>query len=651
MLSFFRRLIESRVGKFIFLVILAVIALAFLLSDVSGGLGGVGGGGGNNQTIATVGGNKIGAAEVSRAVEREMSNARQQSPGLDAATFVVAGGADRTLEALIAARALEFFARGQGMAASKRMVDGEIASIPAFNGPAGTFDQNTFRAVLAQQRLNEADVRRDIEGDVLRRMLLAPVAGAAQAPAGVTTPYATLLLEDRRGTIGFVPTAALPAAKAPTDAEVQAYYNRNIGRYTLGERRVIRYALFGPETLQIPAPEDAEIQAYYNANSATYGGKTTRTLSQIVFPDEAAANTFAQKVKGGTAFAAAAQTAGYAPADTLLGPQTQAQFAEIATPAAATAVFALPEGGVSAPLKSELGWHVVRVDAITASAARPLASVRAEIAKKLGDERRATAIADEVAAIEDAVAGGASFDDVAKQRKLTVVTTPPVLANGTAPGVADYRPPAELAGLLKEAFQAATDEDPTVQKIGETGTHALFGVTRIDPPKPIPLAELRSQVVAAMQAESGFKAAKAIADAIAAKAGKGTPLTAAFSQAGVRLPAPAPAGGRRLEISRGGSQVPPPLAAMFAMAPGRARVIPAPDNQGWFVVKLETITKGDLAKAPGLLQTTQRQFSPVFAREYAEQFVRAVQGSIGVKQDSAAFATLKARIAGNAPAQ
>jgi peptidyl-prolyl cis-trans isomerase D len=646
MLSTFRRLVESKFGKVIVFVILGVIALAFLLSDLSGGMGGAGG---PNPTIAKVGGTKIGGNEVTTAVERDIAAARQQVPGLNAAAYASAGGVERTLDGLIGARALERFAAEQGLVASKRLIDGEIASIPAFNGPSGAFDQSTFKAVLQQQRITEAEVRTDIGGQILRRLLLVPAAGGARAPLGVVSHYAALLMETRHGAVGFVPLSAVPAPAAPDEAAVQAYYKRNIARFTLGERRVIRYAAFGPATITVPPPSEADVQKAYAANAATYAGRATRTLSQVVFPEQAAASAFAARVKAGTTFVEAAAAAGFT--DPSLGEQTEAQFAGLANAAAARAVFALPQGGVSAPLQSELGWHVVRVDAIQASAAKPLAAVRGEIVARLTKERRDAALADQVAQIEDAIEGGASFEDVAKERKLAIVTTPPLLANGAAPGVAGWKVSPTLAPLLRHAFEASADEDPVVEAIGTAGDHALVGVTRVDPPRPLPIGEVRAQIVAAIRGEAASRAARAIADAIAAKAARGVPLATAFAQAGVSLPAPEPVNARRIDISRRDARVPPALGALFSIPVGKTRVIPA-DGQGWFVVKLERTVTGDPTKTPGLMQATRQQFAPVIANEFAEQFARAAQADVGVTRDEAALRALKAQLAGNAaPAQ
>jgi peptidyl-prolyl cis-trans isomerase D len=91
---------------------------------------------------------------------------------------------------------------------------------------------------------------------------------------------------------------------------------------------------------------------------------------------------------------------------------------------------------------------------------------------------------------------------------------------------------------------------------------------------------------------------------------------------------------------------PPPLALLFAMPPPPARGLEAPDGAGWYVVRLDTVTPGDVRTEPRAVEATQTDFRRLFGREYAEQFSHAVQGAVGVKRNAAAIAQLKADMTG-----
>jgi peptidyl-prolyl cis-trans isomerase D len=647
MISFFRRAL----GSWLSLALLALVMLAFIVTGVAtGDMGSIGGGSGD--AVATVGGKPIHSAEATSRVQLQLEQARREQPGLDIGAFVAGGGVEQTVQQLIAASAMEVWARKHGMSASDRLVDGEIASIGAFKGPTGKFDEQTFRSMLAERRITEAQLRADIAGDAIRRQLLLPAAAGAKAPLGLIAPFAALLLESRTGTIGIVPTAAMPAGTPPSETEINAYYSRNIARYTIPERRVLRYALFGHDQLKAAAkPSEAEIAAFYKANAATYGAKEIRTLSQVILPDQKAAQALVAKARGGMSFAQAAQQAGFAPSDIALGEQSREAFTKLASPAAAAAAYAVPQGGTTDPVKSELGWHVIHVDAVKGSATRPLSAVHGEIAASLEKQKADEALSSMVSAIEDAIADGSSFDDVVKSEKLVAVTTPAVLANGGAPDLPTWAPPPELPLLLKTAFEASPDDDPTVETIGAGNRYALLAVNQVVPSAPAPLAKIRDAVTRDLMAKRASDRAKAVATAIVAKANAGTPLAQAFAETGMRLPPVEKASGRQMDLARSDRPVPPPLAMMFSMARGKTKLLAAPENQGWFVVHLDTVTPGDPKSAPGLVEATRGQFARAIGDEYAEQFTNAVKKDIGVKKNDAAVARLKQQLAGGSAGQ
>jgi peptidyl-prolyl cis-trans isomerase D len=106
-----------------------------------------------------------------------------------------------------------------------------------------------------------------------------------------------------------------------------------------------------------------------------------------------------------------------------------------------------------------------------------------------------------------------------------------------------------------------------------------------------------------------------------------------------------------MDLTRSDRPVPPPLAMMFSMAPGKTKLLAAPENQGWFVVHLDSITPGDPKTAPGLVEATRGQFARAVGEEYAEQFTRAVSKDIGVEKNEAAVGRLKQQLAGGSAGQ
>jgi peptidyl-prolyl cis-trans isomerase D len=642
MISFFRRALSS----WLILGLLGLVMIAFIVTGL-GSPNSFGGSTATGDTIATVGKQRIGSAEATQRAQNAVQGLQQQQPDITMARFVAEGGMESLVRQLIEGRAIEQWAGKQGIVASKRLVDGEIASIPAFHGLTGKFDESTFRSALAQQRISEAQFRSDMIGDTIRRQVLVPVAGSARAAQSLVLPYASLMLEGRKGLIGIVPTELMPPGAAPSDADLNSWYQKNVARYTIPERRVVRYALISKDQIKTPPQvSEQEIAAFYKANAAEYGAKETRSFSQVVLPDQAAAQAFAAKLKSGTSFADAAKAAGFTPVDTALGERTQPALAELSSPDVAKAAFAVADGGATAPAKSALGWHILHVDGVKTVAARPLSAERDAIAASLLKQKADEAIATLITEVEDQVADGSTFDDVVKARGLTVTSTPPILPSGAAPENPQWKAPPEFAVLLKAAFAASPDDDPTVETIGNGQLHALLKVDRIVASAPVPLARIKDRVTNDLMVDRAATRAQAVAKSIIAKVDGGIPLAKAMADSGIALPPPQAVGGRQIDLLQSGQQIPPPVALLFSLKSGQTKLLEAPDKKGWFVVRLDSIDKGDAATMPGLVQSTQAEFSRMMAEELQQQFSASLVNAVGMSRNANAIAKVKRELSG-----
>ena len=78
-----------------------------------------------------------------------------------------------------------------------------------------------------------------------------------------------------------------------------------------------------------------------------------------------------------------------------------------------------------------------------------------------------------------------------------------------------------------------------------------------------------------------------------------------------------------------------------------AKLLEAPNNAGWLIVKLDTIVPGDARKTPEAVAGARGSIARIVGREYAEQFARAVRDAVGVKTDAAALARVRADLTGN----
>ncbi|NMW31476.1 peptidylprolyl isomerase [Altererythrobacter sp. RZ02] len=642
MIQTFRRFFQSKIGIFVTLAFLGVIAFAFASSDVAntGTFGGVAGG----DRVAVVGDEKISAIELSQAATSAIDGLRRENPTISMPSFIEQGGLDQVLEQLIERAAIGGFAEKYGLRAGDNLVNSQIMTIPAFRGPDGNFDDDVYRQALSQQRLTDAQVRDDLGKGLLAQQILIPAAFGAGTPDKFAQQYASLLKERRQGSIGVIPSAAFVPEGDPTDKQLSAFYEETRGDYIRPERRTIRYIAFGDDAISDNIdPTDEEIAARYEADRDKYAPSESRTITQLIVPTPEAAAAIQKRVQSGTGLEAAAREAGLQTAK--IGPITKAELTAQTSAAVANSVFAAARGTIAVPAASGLGSHVARIDGIERQPGKNLEQAKGEITTLLREEKRRRALGDLAASVEEQVEEGVSLSEVAEQLDLEITTTKPITGAGMVYGNAEERVADIVGPALQTAFQMEESE-PQLAEVVPGQTFLVFETTDITESAAAPLTEIKDRVEVAWRLSEGSKAAKEAADRILKAVADGSSISAAMSAESVPLPQADTVNLTREQLAAQGRQVPPPLALMFSMAEGTVKKLEAPRDGGWFVVNLTDIDAGTIAKDDPIFAQTKAELSQTIGREYGEQLRAAISAELGVERNETAIEAVSKQLTG-----
>ena len=630
--------------------LIAIVVTGFG-TDGMGGLGGIGGGQAA-QTLVQVGDDELTDVEIAQIIDNQYRQAAREQPTLDRTQFLEQGFAP-LLERIVTEAALADYGRRHGIVIPREMVDRIIVNIPAFQNMTGQFDDAAFRQVLQQQNMSEQQLREQIENGEILRMVMAPVGAQARSPRAVASEFASLLLERRQGALGAVPTTTIAAGINPSDPEIAQFYQRNQRSFAIPERRVIRFAMLDRNSFgdRVRAT-DQEIAQQYQQNRAQYGPTETRTLQRVILSDENAARQFAQRVQGGTPFAQAAQQAGFAAADINFPNQTRQQFTAASSPEVANAAFSAQQGAMVGPIRTPLGFQVVRVEGISQTPGRTLESVRPELVAAIEQRKLSEALAATEERIQERLDGGESFEEVARAENLNIQTSPPVTRTGQAPGVQGpngqpFQFPADLGVVLQTAFDMEPDGDPLMEVVQPETRVALVALANVMPSAAPPLAQIRDQVRAQLIQQTALQRARQVADGIVQRLNGGMAPAQAYAQAGVTLPAPQPITMRRMQIATPGRDVPPPLRVLFSIPQGRARVVAAPGGAGWIIVHHQQRTPGNASTDPEgaqLIGSVQQGFNQSGTSELQEQFARAIVAATEVRRNEERINALRQRL-------
>lgn len=648
MISIFRKAIHSKVGAAIALIFVVLMALAFTGGDI-GNIGKQVTGTSAND-VAEVGNKSVTAATLTQAAKTALDRARGNDPKATMKMLVMQGALEDLEDQLIDRTAQYAFGESHGVVAGDRLVDSEIAQIPAFRGVDDKFSQQVFQQALQQRGISEKDLRDDLRQGLIARQLMVPASTGATMPAELVSRYAGMLEETRKGAALALPSLLFLPKDKPSDAQLLAYYKSHSQNFIRPERRTIRYALVTADTLKnVPAPTDQEVRARYAANTADYAPQHNRRLLQLILPTKAAADAVITEVAAGKTLEAAAREKGLATAEIPL--LNQATYAGQSSTEVAAAVFATPQGKLAPVTKGPLGWHVVRVEQVQDTAGKTLEQVRGEIVTALTLEKKRKAFSDLATKIEDQFDNGASLAEVAKAVGAQVQTTAPITADGAVYLNPAQQVPAELKPIVATAF-AMEQEKPQVAETQPAQVLALYDVTQIAASAPAPFDQIRQDVLQSWALDTGSAGAKAAALKVLKAVRSGKSLAQAAAAAGKPLPPPQPITMARKDLTAAlqqGKQLPPPVTLLFRMAKGTVKVQSTDGKRGWFVVALDDVTPGQ-ASQPGVLDAAAKELGGQLGQAYADALGAAIRKDVGVTRNAAAFKAVRDQLGGTTAA-
>ena len=234
----------------------------------------------------------------------------------------------------------------------------------------------------------------------------------------------------------------LEAKITPDEAEIKAAYDKDKSKYLVPEKRVVRYALLDTNQLRQNAQiSDAELKAQYQQDIQQYQvpnrvhvehvllmtvGKTDAEVAEI---RQKAEDILKQAKKGGKFEDLAkkySEDPGTKDKGGDLGWITQGQT----VPEFEKTAFSLPNGSISDLVKTQYGFHIIKVLDKETAHTKPFEEVKDSIKAPLllsKADKQAGDVADKLST-EIRQSNKVSLDDLAKQFHLTVGETRPVTA-------------------------------------------------------------------------------------------------------------------------------------------------------------------------------------------------------------------------------
>lgn len=367
----------------------------------------------SQNTVVKGAGLKIGTVEFDRTVRRVLS---QQ--GIPAPEAYKLGLINNILTSEVQNRLFTKESRSLGLEVSDESVMAEVHKLAEPLAANGRSKKDALQQILRQQGISEPEFIGSIRQEMANGLLRA----ALSAPPTLTSPLMAESLyrfdnEKRTADIVVLKAADAKGATAPTDDQLEKFYEANKMDFLIPETRTVTMATLKSDMIRknLKITND-QLKAEYEKNIAAFTKPSKRVIEQIVLTTEDEAKKAVEEMKSGTtpknAVSQEYEESGLLP--------------EIGAP-----VFAAEKGAVVGPIKTSLGYHVLKVKDVIAEKVTPFDEMKDALRTELENLAMTEELYNTGNTIEDRAAAGDKLEDIVNEYGMTTEIFGPFRQNGT----------------------------------------------------------------------------------------------------------------------------------------------------------------------------------------------------------------------------
>lgn len=378
----------------------------------------------------------------------------------------------------------------------------------------GKFSQDRYNAFVQQQGMTVRAFEAQLRGQLETQQLQSGVRDTAFFTSGEAKRAQALLNEQREIDYVVLPAKSFEGSVSVTDADIQSWYDANKNQYLTPEAVDLQYVeLRLSDVTGTIAVDDATLRSHYDQIKDRYSSTERRRAHHILIAidknvNEAAAKKQADevlaKLKAGGDFEALAKQYSKDPGSASkggdLGWATRGMFVGPFE----QALFAMSAGQLSDPVKTEYGYHVIRLDEIEGGQTKSFDEVRAEVEADYRGERARTTFYEKTQKLaDDAFSRLTELDSVAQDAGTVVKTIPGFTREG---GGELGKEPQVIEAAFSESVLEKGENSPLVT-IGEDRALVLRIANHREPQQK-PLADVRDAIVSVLKTRAAQAAAE-----------------------------------------------------------------------------------------------------------------------------------------------
>jgi len=469
-------------------------------------------------SIASVDGNPITMQEFEQAQREQMDRLRQSlGDSFDPALLQSEAAQREILEGLIVRHVLFWAAREENISVTDEELRRTITRIPGLTDENGRFDREGYANLLAARGLTEAGFELEQRRELAIRALPEAIGLSAIAPAPVVEYVLRANEQVRTVSMRVFRAEDYIDRTQAGDEDFRKYFEENPAEFQVPESVKVEYVVLRPEDVAARVELDPRaVREYYEQNKARFGAPEERRASHILVEigeegEEAArakAEAIKAEIEGGRDFAEVARASSDDTASRDSGGDLGWFRHEDMVTEVADAAFGLAKAGeIAGPVRSEFGWHLVKLDDVREAQLRPFEEVRDEITQQLREEQARLRFGEAAEEFSNTVyEQGDSFALVAERLGLEIRTADEVRRNGTD----DPSSPLNRPAVLRAIFSPESLSQRQNTEAIEVGDSTLVAARVVDhrPARTPAYEEVEAEVAARVRAQEAARLAR-----------------------------------------------------------------------------------------------------------------------------------------------
>ncbi len=367
--------IKKKSTGFVAYFIVGLIALTFIVTALYG-IDFMGSG----QTVAKVGDKEISKTEFIKNFVPQQRNLQQQL-GADYSADIENILKQTVIDQMVNSQILFQYAQNHGYVTTPKEVQTNIAKNEVFY-KEGKFDVDQYKKIL---RLNGYSVQ-EYEASQFQQLTQEQLRSNIEKSAFVTDferkNVTNLLNQERKFDYLEIPVKDFSDQVSITDSMLKDYFDKNQDRFIKPMKVSVDFVELNlDEVTKSISPSDDDLAILYDEEKNRFSTDEERKAQHILVEKKVTADQVISLINEGKSFEDLAKEYSIDTGSKDSGGDLGFFGIGVMVPEFETAVFAMKEGEVSAPIKSEFGFHVIKLNKIKESSSKSFDEVKEQLVK------------------------------------------------------------------------------------------------------------------------------------------------------------------------------------------------------------------------------------------------------------------------------